>query len=313
MGKRGDIHIDVALTNVAVAYKNDNFIADRVLPVIPVGKQSDKYFVFGKEAFRLYDDLRANGQEAKEVLSYSVGTGNYFCDVHSLKDIVTDEDRANADAPISPDTDTTEGLTRMILLRREYDVASTLFNTSNFSGMTSALTGTDRWDDFTNSDPIKDVEDAKAAVHDKIGVEPNVVVMGIDVWRKLKQHPGIIDLVKYTQKGILTTDLVATLFEVDEVIVGGALYETSVEGQTSSLGKVWGKYCLVYYRAPGKATLKTPNLGIIPTWKIYGTKTAKVKKYRWEPKNGDYIEVEMAYDVKITASSAGYLYSTVVS
>ena len=312
MSKRGDLHIDVALTNVASAYKNDTLIADKVLPVIPVAKQSDKYYTFGKEAFRLFDDLRANGQESKEVLSYTVGTGNYFCDVHSLKDIVTDEDRANADAPIIPDTDTTEALTNMILLRREYAVASELFNTTTFSSYTSALSGTAKWSDYTNSDPIGDIETAKASVHDNTGRPANVVVMGIEVWRKLRQHPDLLDRVKYTQKGILTPDLVASLFEVDEVLIGGALYETAKEGQTSSFGKIWGNYVLTYYRAPGKQTLKTPNLGIIPSWKIYGGKTYKVKKYRWEPRGGDMIEVESAYDVKVTMAAAGYLYSAVV-
>ena len=218
--KRGDIHIDVALSNVAVAYKNSALIAGEVLPIIPVNKQSDKYFTFGKEAFRLFDDLRANGQAAKEVLSYSVGTGNYFCDPRALKDIVTDEDRNNADAPINQDIETTEALTKMRLLRLEYEVGTTLFNATTFAGYTAALTGTARWDDYTNSDPCKDIEMAKASVHDNTGMEANTVAIGIDVWRKLKNHPDLMDRIKHSQKGILTTELVADLFGVDKVIVG---------------------------------------------------------------------------------------------
>jgi len=312
--KRGDIHIDVALTNVAVQYKNDAFIADKILRPVPVTKQSDKYFIFGKEAFRIYDDLRANGAEAKEVVSWSVSTSNYYCDKRALKDIVTDDDRANADAPIDPDVETTEALTRMRLLRREYDVATYLFNTSTFSGKTQALTGTDRWDDYTNSSPIEDVEDAKGTVHDAIGMEPNTVVLGYDVFKKLKHHPRILERIKYTQKGVLTPALLADVFDVEQVLVGGGLREGSVEGQTSSLTKLWGKYALIaYVSMAGKPTLKTPALGYIPTWKIYGTKTYKVKKYRVEAREGDMIEVESAYDVLGTCLDAGYLYSTVIS
>ena len=310
--KRGDIHIDVALTNVAVAYTNDELVADKVLTVVPVAKQADKVYTFGKESFRLYDDLRANGAEAKEVMSYSVGTDNYFCDTRALKDIVTDEDRTNADAPIMPDTDTTEALMKMRMLRREYDTAAKLFNTATFAGYTKTMSGTDLWSDYTNSDPIANIEADKASVHDAIGTGANKVLIGIEVWRKLKHHPDVLARMAVTGNRVLTTAIVADLFEVDEVIVGGALYEGAVEGQTSSLAKIWGNYCLTFYQAPGKKTLKTPSLGVIPTWKLYGTKTAKVKKYRWEPRGGDMIEVESAYDVKVLCPAAGYLRKTVV-
>ena len=41
-----DVHVDAILTNISVAYMQDrdNFIADKVFPVIPVDKKSDKFF-----------------------------------------------------------------------------------------------------------------------------------------------------------------------------------------------------------------------------------------------------------------------------
>ena len=308
----GTIHIDAALTNVAVQYKNDTFIADRILPVVPVTKQSDKWFIYGKEALRIYDDIRVKGAEAKEVVSWSVtSSDNYYCDVRALKDLIADEDRDNADVPLDPDINTTEGLVKMRLLRREYDVANYLFNTATFSGKTAAVTT--KWDDYTNSAPIRDIEAKKEIVHDAIGLEPNVVVIGYSVFKKLKHHPDMLERIKYTQKGVLTPALLADILDVDEVIVGGGLKESAVEGQTSSLTKMWGKYALIMYRQPGANTLKVPALGFIPTWKLYGNKTYKVKKYRVEERNGDMVEVESAYDVILACSSAGYLLSAVIS
>jgi len=311
---RGDIHIDVALSNVAVAYENRALIAARVLPVIPVAKQSDKYYIFGKEAFNLYDDLRANGAEAKEVMSYSVGTGNYFCDPRALKDIITDQDRNNADFPIQPDTLTTEQLVKMRLLRLEYIVGTTLFNTTTFAGYTSTLSGTNKWSDYDNSDPCSDIETARASVEDNTGVTPNVGVCGAEVWRKLKHHPDLLDRIKHVKVGSLSKEQVADLFELDELIVGGSMYNAAPEDTSSTFTptKIWGNYFLTYYRAPGKQTLKTPNMGIIPSWKLYGKKAYKVKKYRWEPRGGDMVEVESAYDVKITLAAAGYLHKDLV-
>ena len=55
-------HIDVALSNFAVKFRNPAYVADRVFTRVPVQRQSDKYWRFGKEQLQaLLDDLRAPG------------------------------------------------------------------------------------------------------------------------------------------------------------------------------------------------------------------------------------------------------------
>ena len=44
-----NVHIDRALTNLAVMYANREYIADKVFPVVTVGKKSDKFFKFKPE------------------------------------------------------------------------------------------------------------------------------------------------------------------------------------------------------------------------------------------------------------------------
>ena len=41
-----DVHINAAMGNVSIAYKNGLYIADQVFPIIPVAKKSDFYFVY---------------------------------------------------------------------------------------------------------------------------------------------------------------------------------------------------------------------------------------------------------------------------
>jgi len=300
MPDRGDLHIDVALTNVSVGYKNAEFIGDQILPVVPVNKSSDIVRTYGKEAFRLDDDIRANGAESNRVVAYSVGTTSYSCQTHSLNDVVTDKDRANADKPINPDIDTTEGLTDKILLRREYDQGSYLFNTSTFSGTTTALSGTQHIDTY------------KDTIQNAIGREPNIVAIGYPVYVKLKNHPDILDRLKYTTKGVVTPELLAELFQVDKVLVGKSIYNSAREGQTASMSRIWGKYVLLAYVNP-KPSLKSPTLGYTFQEKIYGGKGWKVKKWRREELEGDEIEVSTSYDVKLLCGDAGYLLSSVVS
>jgi hypothetical protein len=313
MSERGNIHVSTPLSNVAVAYRNANYIADRILPAVPVAKQADLYYNFNKEAFFLYDDIRGNRNPAKEVVSWSTGTNAFYCDKHSLKDVVTDDDRANADAVIDPETTTVEALTDMIKLRREYDVASALFSATTFSGYTAALSGTDQWSDLANSDPVGKLSDVKTLVRQEIGLVPNTLVIGDAVYQKLLQHPDIIERIKYSQLGVPTESLLATILGFNTLLVGSSLYNGAVEGQTVDLADIWGKYALACYIAPGNATLKTPTLGFLPTWKLNGGLTGEVKKYRDEAIAGDWIEVTMAYDIIVSCAPAGYLLSAAIA
>lgn len=49
------------------------------------------------------------------------------------------------------------------------------------------LTGTDKWDDFDNADPIKDIEDARDAVLEKTGNRPTRIIMSKETLNKMKQ------------------------------------------------------------------------------------------------------------------------------
>ena len=44
-------HIDAALTNVSIAYANAEYIFDQIFPIVPVAKQSNKFFVFPKASW----------------------------------------------------------------------------------------------------------------------------------------------------------------------------------------------------------------------------------------------------------------------
>ena len=51
---QADVHINVPLTNVSVAYmqSSSSFIADKVFPKVPVNKQSDLYWKYSKSDWR---------------------------------------------------------------------------------------------------------------------------------------------------------------------------------------------------------------------------------------------------------------------
>jgi len=109
------VHIDRALTNVSVRYSNPAYVGETMFPVVPVKKESDKYFVYGKEHYVQHGTLRADGAEANE-FNWTVSTDTYSCEEYALKVPVTDREKSNADSPISPEIDATEMLTDAIKL-----------------------------------------------------------------------------------------------------------------------------------------------------------------------------------------------------
>jgi hypothetical protein len=303
-----DVHIDTPLSNVSIKYQNALYVAEKLFPPVTVNKESDKYFKYGKEDFRIYKALRADGAEAQEV-DWSVSTDSYSCDEYALSKLVTDRVRDNADNPLKPDIDTTEYLTNMILLQLENKVMSIATDTNNYdSGHYETLSGTDQWDDYENSDPRKTISDVKSVIAKKIGQDPNTMIVGKEVHEKLKYHPKILDAIKYTNLGVATVDLLKQLFEVDNYYVAGALYETAKEGQTSSLNYLWGKNVIVAYVAPNVG-LKVLTFGV--TFRKTGYR--RVKKWREEKRNGDMIEVADLFVPKVVCSDAAYLLKSVIA
>ena len=61
-------HIDVGLTNVSIAYRNQSYIADQVFPTISVPKATNYYWIFTKaDWLRNEVAVRAPGTRARRV------------------------------------------------------------------------------------------------------------------------------------------------------------------------------------------------------------------------------------------------------
>lgn len=302
--------VDPMLTNVAVAYSNEQMIADKVFPELGVKKQSAKHFVYDRGRFRLTNTLRATGSPANEVtLTVTTGT-TYFCEDHALKQFVADEDVDNAISPTSPFVDATENVVDMLRTDKENRLQTIVRSTAVLTNNTT-LAGTDQWSDYTNSDPFDDIETGKQSIHSAIGVDPNTLILGKEVWDKLKHHPSFLERVKYSQKGVITLELLASLVGVDRVLIGGAYYVSSDEGQTETTAYLWGKDAILAFINPRTAQ-KMITLGLTYTWKKMQTK--RLRGTDEEDRAGTYVRVgNMYYDQQLVSAGAGYLLKSVVA
>ena len=305
------VHVDQALTEVSVAYRNTQYVADSVFPVVPVSKQSNKYFIYSKDNFRTLDDARRPGARANEI-EWTLSTDTDYCEGHALAQALPDELRANADQAIDVDVDTTEVLTDLVYLQREILVASKATDSSVITQSTT-LSGTGQWSDYTNSDPITAIEDQKATILKQIGHLPNSILVSYPVFKSLRNHPKIIDRFKYSQVAVVQPDHLKSVFNVDNFYVGSAIKNLAKEGAADNLDYIWGKNALLFYRPP-VAGRRTVSLGYQFTL-AFGANNGGyfVKRYRDEARTADVVEVQLYFDAKVVAASAAYLWLAAVA
>lgn len=316
---RSEVHVDAILTNISVAYMQsaENFIARRVFPTVSVAKQSDKYYTYDKnDWFRDEVQRRADGDPSAGS-GYGLQTDTYSCDVWAFHKKIGPHTRANADTPINLDAEATRFVTQRFMQRHERQWVSDFFTTGIWD--TDVVGGTDFtvWDDYGASDPIEDVETGKEAILSVTGYMPNTLVLGYQVFRQLKWHPDIRDVIKYTSDEVVSTDLLARLFGVDRVLVAQAVQATNEEGDTEAYSFTHGKHAWLGYVAPSPGLLE-PSAGYTFVWSgLPGAAglgaDVVISSFYVDKEKSDYVEGESAWDNKVVATDMGYFFSAAVS
>lgn len=327
---QSDLHVNGPLSSVAVRYlQNANrYIATQVFPQVPVEHQSDLYWKYSKSDWLRTDAARrAPGTETPGV-GWNMNSDTYFCHVYGVHKNIDDQIRSNADSNFKLDADATRFITGQLLLKRDIDWAAKYFVTgvwaTEYTGVASAPTGTQflQWDQAA-SDPLRDTTTWFENFDELTGEKPTIMVAGVDVWKALKNHPSILDRIKYTQKGVVTEDLVASFFGVDKFIVARARQTTvaqvndaATQDAAATYSRVVNKKAIGLYYAPSSPSTQLPSAGYTFTWNGYsvGNKDGlAVRRFRMEPIRSDRIEAEMTYDMKVVSTDCGVFINTAVS
>ncbi len=321
---QSDLHVNVPLTNVSIAYLQNSaaYIADKVFPKVPVKKQSDLYTKYSKLDWRRTNaEKRAPGTETKGV-GWKTDHGQYFCHVYGVHKDVDDQTRANADSIYNLDRDATEFVTNQLLLKRDLDWNAAFFKAGVWETEYTGGTDFTQWDD-SDSDPVDDVSQWSIEFRKLTGQAPNVMVLGAHTMQKLKQHPAIIERIKYTQRGIVSEDLIATLFGVNRLYTS---YATIGDGPETTDARTQEATATYDFITPGKGALllhtpsapglQTPAAGYTFTWNGYlggNAQGIRVKRFRMEQIASDRIEAEMTYDQHVVCPDMGVFIDAAVA
>lgn len=275
------VHIDVPLTNLTVAQlqSDENFIADKVFPNVPVDKQSGKYYTWPRGQFNRVGDVKklAPGVES-ETIDLNVSQDNFFCEVYALGMEFTEQMLGNVDNQLNVRLAGATMLATRMRLKREIDWIETYFApgvwTTQYTGVASAPTAAQfiRWSDGA-SDPIKDVTRAKTALYLTSGGAASyndyVAVMTQDVYDALINHPNLINRLNggatTVNTALVTQQKIAELLGVSEILIPRAIANTAKEGLPDAHDFV-AKGRFAIFSRPKAPGLMVPASGYNFTW-----------------------------------------------
>ncbi len=304
--------VNPRLTGLVIAYRNDNYIADEVLPRVAVETPQYLYTSFSKEQFLTPVSSGPIGRkgavpEIDHTATQLSGTVNDYAldDVVPLRDIMA----ANG-TPVDPKAVAALALQENISLGREQRVANLITATASYAaGNFTTLSGTGQWSDYTNSDPLGAIQDAI----DSMFKRPNYGWCGRLVASKLQRHPKIVQAYNGTngQYGIVPLQFVADQLGLQQIFVGESMANTAAKGQSGSFAAVWGKHFGLFYRAPFVVDMDIPTFGATAQWgtRIQGEYFDEKKGMR----GSTVMRVGESVGEQIIAPDMGYLFRNAIA
>ena len=292
--------VDPVLTKLARGYHNALMIATNLFPVVTVSKEGGKIPEFTEESFKIYNTERAIRANSNRISPEDRSEIDFTLTEHDLEYPVDYREADEDELPAKMNA--TRVVTDGIALRLEKMAADAAQTLANFpTGQKVTLSSSDQFDN-TSSDPFPIFSDGIEAVRQAIGVRPNVCIMGASSYKALKDHPGVMDRIKYSQKGIVTPELLRQLLDFAELYIGDAVYAAD----DGTFNDVWSDNVVIayvpkklsniprsYYEPAFGYTLRKKNVPVVDTYSENG----KVLLVR----NTDN------FVSKIVGSDAGYL------
>src|SRR5262249_9942790 len=106
----GAVHVDSALANVSVQYKNEEYIGEELMPVAQVPRISDVYLKYDKRSRLAFPDDAMGARSSANEINDARSTDNYSCKPYGLKNYVDALTLANQDAPLDEMVDLVEAV-----------------------------------------------------------------------------------------------------------------------------------------------------------------------------------------------------------
>ena len=275
------------LTNMSMAYFADpkDHVATSIFPICPVDFSTGFYYEFLKGDLARDNVARkpAFGKVAPAKMGHT--DNSYKCVVDQII-VGVDQigainyQRAGVPASIDPRRSKVRFVSEQQLLHLDILFAESFFKTgvwaNEFTGISSGTPSGSQFLKFNdaNFDPVNFFDARKREIKLAGRRMPNKLSLGYDSFTALKNHPDILERVKYTggtaNPAIVNEQVLAQVLGFEEVKVLEATYNAAEEGQPDDMKFVCESDGALLTYTTNAPAIDEPSAGYIFTWDMLG-------------------------------------------
>lgn len=264
--------------NASIAYRNPLYVADRLFPMIDGLNKKSKVPKYVKGPwFRDEAEVRAPGSPPRnasfKISSSNLDPVNYAIETEIPDELVRDS-AIDGNFPLDPEVDAALFCADKLDLRRERRTAAVV-HAEAWSGQSAGgVDAEGTWaSDGTNNTFLADLKTSRDTIQTSTGQIPNKLFIDYPCWSSLQINSALLAYINPTSESrenpLVSLQTLANLAQVEEVIVGMAVYNTDEETVTDSMTgvNVWGtsaqetKGIGFHFFAPSRPSLRTPSAG----------------------------------------------------
>jgi hypothetical protein len=293
--------IDPILSNVALGYIHPQAVGRFLFPEVPVDISGGQVIEFGKESFKLYNTVRAPGSNTRRI-SYGYVGNKFALTNHSLEGQVPFEHLRDAAVMPGIALGSIAVMNVMDTLKLELEVeqANTARDAAQYDANHKVDLAAAKWTNDAN-DPIKDIDAGREAIRAAVGTYPNILVLSAKAFNAAKNNANVINRFKYTGRDSITAEMLASIWNIPQVVVGEAIYFDDA----GTAYDVWGSDAILAYAPSQKAAnIQRPSFGY--TYTMRGHPLAEQPYMDRNAKSWEY-PVAFERAPVLTGITSGYL------
>ena len=231
---KGAFRPHTALSTMALAYyqQETTSFAKNMFPVCPVQLSSDNYYVFDKEDLLRDNWNRKPAYGSVDTAVISEHTENYACHVDQMMMGIdnirqTDLNRRQGPHTKDPRQQRTKVIATQANIHQDAEFSKSFMRKgvwkNEATGTDSVSVTSGQFIKFSNgnSDPIAFFQNKMTEINEETGRTPNRLGLGVNVYNALKEHPAILERVKYggstPNPAKVNLNVLAQLFEIDRI------------------------------------------------------------------------------------------------
>jgi len=299
-----------------LAMDQQGFVSNRVFPVVEVAAQAGN---FGKipveQLLQERDTKRAPGSGYARG-KFTFDDAQYACMEHGAEEPVDDREAQMYADYFDAELIASARAYSSVLRNAELRVASSVFNTTTWTGSSLTTAITNEWDDASNAVPLTDVEAAVQKVYDNSGLWANALIINRKVFRNLRNCDQVVERINSSGAGDpskasdVTEAMLSAAFDLDHIIVAGSSRNTAKEGQSASISQVWSDEYAMVCKVATSGDFREPCIGRTFHWSQDGSSIGgTVESYRDETVRSDITRVRHDVDEIVLYAEAGHLLS----